>query len=124
MHESDIPELIEVLASFAYKWKLIGTHLGFTQHELKNIEYHKKEPTEYLTDMLSEWVQWTPDGPHRKYARFHDLCKALQSRTVGLENGEAHNVRMQILGKYVYLIMYIYNDKCTNLDLSKKIAFL
>ena len=38
----------------------------------------------YLRTMLSQWVQWTPGGPHHCYATFVDLCLALESQTVNL----------------------------------------
>ena len=47
------------------KWREIGTYLGFRPGELDNIcgESLLHAPTDWLQDMLSQWLQWVPgDG--------------------------------------------------------------
>ena len=56
--------LYEQLSLHAAKWREIGTHLGFDQGELDNIEskptlWHEA-PRSWLREMLSEWLGWAP----------------------------------------------------------------
>ena len=57
----------------------------------------------YLRAMLSQWVQWTPDGQHHCYVTFRDLCLALKSQTVNLGD-DAKDVCSKILGMGEYKI--------------------
>ena len=59
--------LYQQLSEHAAKWREIGTHLGFCQGELDNIEstprHHFGGPKSCLSAMLSEWLEWAPgDG--------------------------------------------------------------
>ena len=87
--ESDIPQLMETLAPHAAKWWEIGTALGFLPSELRLISANPMlmcaDPNiRYLADMLTKWVQWSPETMHAKYATLADLRQALRSQLVGL----------------------------------------
>ena len=88
MYEKDVSCLSEALASHVHKWKEIGSVLGFSPNELDVIaakpSLFSRAPNSWLTEMLSTWVQWTPETQHGKYATLEDLVKALQSKMVGL----------------------------------------
>ena len=86
--ENDIPQLMEKLAPHAAKWSLLGIALGFKPSELDLIAAKPRlfygAPTTYLTEMLYEWVQWSPETVNTKYATITDLKLALRSQLVGL----------------------------------------
>ena len=86
--ESDIPQLMEKLAPHAANWWEIGTALGFLPYELKLIRASPLlmygAPASFLGEMLSKWVQWSPETVHAKYATIADLRQALRSQLVGL----------------------------------------
>ena len=86
--ESDIPQLMEKLAPHAAEWWEIGTALGFLPYELRLIRARPMlmygAPASYLDEMLSKWVQWSPETMHAKYATVVDLRQALRSQLVGL----------------------------------------
>ena len=86
--ESDIPQLMEKLAPHAANWWEIGTALGFLPYELKLIRASPLlmygAPASFLDEMLSKWVQWSPETVHAKYATIADLRQALRSQLVGL----------------------------------------
>ena len=56
--------LLAQLTDHAAKWRDIGTHLGFRQGELHNIESKPSlqhgAPKSWLNAMLEEWLQWAP----------------------------------------------------------------
>ena len=79
---SDHTTLLNQMCEHAAKWKDIGTHLGFSQGELRNIQanpmlFFEEAPRSYLNYMLSEWLQWAP-GDARGSAQFATL-QALRS---------------------------------------------
>ena len=86
--ESDIPQLMEKLAPHADKWWEIGTALKFLPYELRLIRASPLlmygAPASFLDEMLSKWVQWSPETMHAKYATIADLRQALRSQLVGL----------------------------------------
>ena len=86
--ESDIPQLMEKLAPHAAKWWKIGTALGFLPYELELIRSSPMlmygAPASFLAEMLTKWVQWSPETMHLKYATVTDLRQALRSELVGL----------------------------------------
>ena len=104
VHESDLPILVETLANYANKWREIGILLGFSPNELKVIaskpSLFENAPVSYLTEMLSRWVQWTPESQHGKHVTLRDLVKALQSKTVGLA-AIAEEITKAIKGRLV-----------------------
>ena len=79
---SDHPTLLSQLCEHAAKWKDIGTYIGFSQGELRNIQANpmllmEEPPRSYLNYMVSEWLQWAP-GDARGSAHFATL-QALKS---------------------------------------------
>ena len=62
--ENNHSVLLKQLTKHAAAWKVIGTHLGFTQGQLDNIEakplLQSGAPTSWLSRMLAEWLQWAP----------------------------------------------------------------
>ena len=64
LNDQDLTWLCEKLGPCAYKWRLIAQGLGFTDHELCNIEAAPLlltgAPYSYLQAMLSRWLQWAP----------------------------------------------------------------
>ena len=89
--ESHLPELELQLKDYAAQWRDIGTHLGFRQGELNNIQSTgvslQGAPLSYLRAMLSEWLQWAP-GDSRGSAHNHrctlkSLKSALQNSGLG-----------------------------------------
>ena len=87
--ECDIPQFMEKLAPHAAKWWEIGTSVGFLPSELTLISANPMlmccDPNiRYLADMLTKWVQWSPETVHTKYATIADLRQALRSQLVRL----------------------------------------
>ena len=64
LHDTDHPSLYEKLKEHSYKWKEIGTLLGFRPGELDNIEARplllSSAPKSWLSAMLEEWLKWAP----------------------------------------------------------------
>ena len=65
LSESDhLSKLLCQLNPHASKWREIGTHLGFLQGELDNIEHKplllNEGPKAWLREMLREWLEWAP----------------------------------------------------------------
>ena len=73
------------LRKHAYKWREIGSALGFEHGELENISHSSPRATtqQLLTELLSQWSQWpTADKPNAP--TLERLCDALRSGMVGL----------------------------------------
>ena len=92
---SDHRTLLIQLREHAAKWKDIGTYLGFSQGELRNIQANpmlliEEPPQSYLNYMLSEWLQWAP-GDARGSTQFSTL-QALKSamNKAGLAKAATH----------------------------------
>ena len=81
--------LLTQLKQHATKWKEIGTHLGFTQGELSNIQaspLHLNEaPKSWLSAMLSEWLEWAPGDQRgsKNYATLSGLKSAVREAGLG-----------------------------------------
>jgi hypothetical protein len=65
LSESDhLSKLLCKLNDHASKWREIGTHLGFRQGDLDNIESKPSlfsgAPKAWLREMLREWLEWAP----------------------------------------------------------------
>ena len=81
-----IPELVEFLAKYAYKWELIGTALKFQPHDLSNIEANNISRRDFvmrnLISLLEEWIgkKYKHTLPPTKV----NLKRALNSQMVGL----------------------------------------
>ena len=81
--------LLKQLTKHAAAWRLIGTHLGFTQGELDNIEANAllmtNSPTSWLSKMLSELLQWAPEDSRgsSNFATLDDLKAALNEAGFG-----------------------------------------
>ena len=62
--ECHLSKLLCKLNNHASKWREIGTHLGFHQGELDNIEHKplllNEGPKAWLREMLREWLEWAP----------------------------------------------------------------
>jgi len=93
--------LVEILATYAGKWREIGLGLGFSENELDSLPFSPK-PANSLTYMLNEWIQWTVGGNHDKYVSLEDLERALRTRIVNLEvvADELRGRWMQAKGTY------------------------
>ena len=90
LHESDIARLLKDNCSlFSIKWNEIGFGLGFTPSELevirRNPSLFMSAPTSFLTELLSQWVQW-PTVNHPIKPTLGALCETLRSSLVGLGN--------------------------------------
>ncbi len=83
LREEDVGYLVEILATYAGKWKEIGIQLGFLPNELDALPFSQK-PVGSLTYMLNEWTQWAVGGSHNKYATMEDLERALRKKVVNL----------------------------------------
>ena len=85
--EKEIITLLELIHTFSSKWDLIGIVLGFAPSELENIKnmpsLFMKAPTSFLTELLSQWVQW-PTLSHPTKPTLRALCTSLRSSLVGL----------------------------------------
>ena len=68
--------LYATLSEHSYKWKDIGTHLGFRPSELEKIQATPllllEGPNGYLRAMLVEWLEWAP-GDGRRSGRVATL---------------------------------------------------
>ena len=88
--EAKFTESNEILKNFASKWREIGEGLGFTVHELDNIQNRPlllgNAPHSFLVAMLSDWKQWAPKD-HRgstSYATLYSLRTAVSKAGLGL----------------------------------------
>lgn len=79
-------QLNELLVSYAYKWREIGTALEFPPQELKNIEacdpLIHNSPMSYLTRLLEDWLLGKLKCTLPR--TLGNLEHALKSQTVGL----------------------------------------
>ena len=81
-----IPELVEFLANYAYKWELLGTALKFQPQDLSNIEANNVSRCDFvmrnLISLLEEWIgkKYRHTLPPTK----GNLIRALNSVVVGL----------------------------------------
>ena len=82
----EIPHLAILLSKLndhAWRWRDIGSSLGFRQGELSNIQANVQQqdaPVGCLRAMLSQWLQWAP-GDSRgssSYATLDALKTALR----------------------------------------------
>ena len=117
LHEDDVCQLVTLMQSFSDHWWEIGMELGFTPPELnqirKNPMLHTTGLRSFLTELLSQWVQWpTKDHPHKP--TLGALCEALRSSLVGLgqlaEKVE-REMKYSTTGKEGYIqriFMYMY----------------
>ena len=84
LSESLLPKLLCKLNNHASKWKDIGTHLGFLQGELDNIEgkpsLHSSGPKAWLREMLREWLEWAPGD-----SRGSSSCASIESLKCALD---------------------------------------
>jgi hypothetical protein len=78
---------LDKLNVHASKWRTIGLNLGFHSAELDNIQCKltliAEAPSSYLSDLLSQWLQWAPDSSsgaskRNKYATLEDLQSAVR----------------------------------------------
>ena len=60
LSECDLSKLLYKLNPHASKWREIGTHLGFRQGELDNIEHKPLLLNEGPKAWLREWLEWAP----------------------------------------------------------------
>ena len=81
--------LLTQLKKHATDWKDIGTHLGFSQGELSNIQASPLNlngaPKSWLSAMLAEWLEWAP-GDERgsiNYATLSGLKSAVKEAGLG-----------------------------------------
>ena len=73
------------LCKCAYKWRDIGTALGFQYGELENIRqsFPVAETQQLLIKVLSDWCEW-PTEDHPDAPTVERLCDALRGNLVGL----------------------------------------
>ena len=85
--EQNITVLMRLMHNFSDKWRTIGMELGFTLAELNQINSKPllliTAPTSYLTELLSQWVEW-PTVNHPTKPTLEALCETLRSSVVGL----------------------------------------
>ena len=83
--ESHLPRLLSKLNNHACKWRDIGTHLGFLQRELDNIQgkpaLFNDGPKSWLREMLTQWLQWAPGD-----SRGSSSVASVDSLTLALNN--------------------------------------
>ena len=90
--------LLQWLSQHAMKWREIGTYLGFRLSELDNICGHSLLPSDWLREMLSQWLQWAPGDSRgsNSFATLEGLKTALSHVGLGVT---AHNLK--VLSEYV-----------------------
>ena len=76
LSERHLSKLLCTLNPHASKWREIGTHLGFHQGELDNIQGNlsllNEGPKALLREMLREWLEWAP-GDSRGSSSFASI---------------------------------------------------
>ena len=81
-----IPELVEFLANYAYKWELLGTALKFKSYDLSNIEANNVSRRDFvirnLISLLEEWIE--KKYRHTLSPTKGNLKRALNSQITGL----------------------------------------
>ena len=83
---------------FSSKWKQIGENLGFTAHELQNIEatptHFTSGPPSNLGQMLCEWQQWAPGDARgsSSYATLEALVQLLKREEVEVSIHAGHQL--------------------------------
>ena len=64
LSDGDHQDVYSRLEQHAFRWRDIGSALGFSQGELNNIEakplLFQLAPTSWLREMLTQWLQWAP----------------------------------------------------------------
>ena len=85
--EGDVVAILNLVHNFSDKWYEIGLGLGFAPSELNQISSNPSlfmsAPASFLTQLLSQWVQWpTVNYPIKPTLRA--LCGTLCSSLVGL----------------------------------------
>ena len=88
---TEIPHLailLRKLNNHAWRWRDIGSSLGFEQGELNNIQASVQQqdvPVGCLRTMLSQWLQWAPgDGRgNSSFATLNSLKSALSGCGLG-----------------------------------------
>lgn len=93
--------LLEQLHDYSDKWFNIGLKLGFTEPHLKQIRsmpllFMSGAPTSFMTEMLSQFVQW-PTDKYSSKPTLGLLCSALRSSLVGL--GSQAKIVEQAMGQ-------------------------
>ena len=85
--ETDVVVLMNLIHNFSDKWHEIGLGLGFAPSELnlisRNPSLFMSAPASFLTQLLSQWVQW-PSVNHRTKPTLGALCETLRSSLVRL----------------------------------------
>ena len=85
--EGDVVALLNLVHNFSDKWHHIGLGLGFAPSELNQISSNPSlfmsAPASFLTQLLSQWVQW-PTVHHPTKPTLRALCGTLRSSFVGL----------------------------------------
>ena len=118
--ENDIVALLNLMHNFSDKWYDIGIGLGFAPSELNQIRskpsLFMEAPVRFLTQLLSQWVQW-PTARHHSKPTVRLLCEALRSSLIGLgalaENVEAE-MKPSTTGKissatYIYYCFLVHS---------------
>ena len=81
--------LLTQLNIHAAKWRDIGTHLGFLQGEMDNIQSSPMNltgaPQSYLSTMLATWLEWAPGDARgsTQYATLEALKRAVSEAGLG-----------------------------------------
>ena len=85
--EGDVVTLMKLVHNFSDKWHDIGLGLEFAPSELNqissNLSLFMSAPASFLTQLLSQWVQW-PTVTHPTKPTLGALCETLRSSPVGL----------------------------------------
>ena len=110
--EEDMHKLINLIHKFSSKWYYIGLGLGFIPPELDSISSNptllSSAPDSYLTELLSQWIQW-PTEDHPTKPTLRALCKALRNSSVGLgslaDKVEKEMIATAIPGKDRYFFL-------------------
>lgn len=91
------PRLYSQLSIHGAQWRDVGTHLGFAQGELKNIQERAhllaNSPVSWLGEMLSQWLEWAPGDARGSvdFATLEGLRQALRQANLG---STAHDLRL------------------------------
>ena len=81
--------LLTQLKEHAAEWRDIGTYLGFSQGELRNIQAAPLDlngaPKSWLSAMLAEWLEWAPGDERgsKNYATLSGLKRAVREAGLG-----------------------------------------
>ena len=112
---TDVTFLVARLHNYAFRWREIGTALGFQHGELENIRHSLPgaNTQRLLTELLSQWSQW-PTVDYPQPPTIERLCDALRSSLVGLgaEANSLYAKRTDLPSQLTGINKWSYSKTC------------